>query len=506
MNDKNLTIGIVDLGSNSIRLQIANVFEKSYRIVHEYREIVRIGDDLFKYGFLTKDSVNKIYACFTDIKKILESYSVGIIRAVATATLRELKEGHEIVQEIKSRFGISLEIISGEAEARLSYLAISGSFQTDKYNAIITDIGGGSAEYTLALKGKIVNITSKKLGCSRLKNIFLHHNPPEIAEVYKLKQHIQENIEDYKNYNIDLIVSTGGTVNNIANIYYLSSDKDEKTKIKYIPRKFLKDFINKIRYMDTESIKKIKGVEPKRADILLPAAINIEVLLSKSSFNGFYTFTGGLRTGLIIDTLNSMNITLPFQDLGEDIFYSQLIEIGNKFQFEEKHARHVAFLSERIFDELNKKWKLDNENRNILTAAAILHDIGNYISFSKHHKHSYYLIKNSDIAGFNYRQKLMTAHVARYHRKNLPKKSHQIYEELDSKDINIVKKLAAILRVADGLDRGHKKFIADVNIKITKDNITINPLSDKNIILEKKAFELKKDMLESVTRKNLEIL
>ena len=506
MDNKSLTIGIIDLGSNSIRLQIANVLEKSYRIVHEYREIVRIGDDLFKYGFLTEHSVNKIYACFTDIKKILESYNVGIIRAVATATLRELEKGHEIVHEIKYGFGINLEIISGEEEAKLSYLAISGNFQIDKYNAIITDIGGGSAEYTLALKGKIVDITSKKLGCSRLKNMFLLHNPPGIAEVYKMKQHIQEEVEDYGYCHIDLVVCTGGTINNIANIYYISSNKDEKTKIKYVPRKFLKDFINKIRYMDIENIKKIKGVEPKRADILLPAAINIEVLLSKSSFNGFYTFTGGLRTGLIIDTLNSMNITMPFQDLGEDIFYSQLIEIGNKFQFEEEHSKHVAFLSGRIFDELNKEWGLSHENKDILTAAALLHDIGNYISFSKHHKHSYYLIKNSDIVGFNYRQKLMTAHVARYHRKNLPKKSHQVYEELDSKDINIVKKLAAILRVADGLDRGHKKFIADVNIKITKDNITINPLSDKDIILEKKAFELKKDMLENVTGKDLEIL
>ena len=136
MNNKSLTIGIIDLGSNSIRLQIANVLEKSYRIVQEYREIVRIGDDLFKYGFLTESSINKIYACFTDIKKILESYNVGIIRAVATATLRELEKGHEIVQEIKSRFGINLKIISGEEEAKLSYLAISGSFQIDKYNAI----------------------------------------------------------------------------------------------------------------------------------------------------------------------------------------------------------------------------------------------------------------------------------------------------------------------------------------------------------------------------------
>ncbi len=336
--------------------------------------------------------------------------------------------------------------------------------------------------------------------------MFLQHDPPEIVEVYKMKQHIQENIENYEDYNIDLVVSTGGTINNIANIYYLSSGKDEKTKIKYVPRKFLKDFINKIKYMNIENIKKIKGVEPKRADILLPAAINIEVLLSKSSSNGFYTFTGGLRTGLIIDTLNSMNITMPFQDLGEDIFYSQLIEIGNKFQFEEEHAKHVAFLSTRIFDELNKEWRLDNKNKDMLIAAAILHDIGNYISFSKHHKHSYYLIKNSDIAGFNYKQKIITAHIARYHRKSLPKKNHPVYEELDSNDINIVKKLAAILRVADGLDRGHKKFITDINVKVTENKIIIHPLSEEDITLEKKAFESKKDLLENITGKSVEIL
>lgn len=506
MTTNKLTIGIIDLGSNSIRLQIASVLEKSYRIVHEYKEIVRIGDDFFRYGELSEKSITKIYDCISDIKKVLDSYETDIVKGVATATLREANNGDIIIDNIRKNYDLDLKIISGQEEAKLSYLAISGSFQIDKYNAIITDIGGGSAEYTLALKGKIANITSKKLGCSRLKNMFLQHDPPEIVEVYKMKQHIQENIENYEDYNIDLVVSTGGTINNIANIYYLSSGKDEKTKIKYVPRKFLKDFINKIKYMNIENIKKIKGVEPKRADILLPAAINIEALLSKSSSNGFYTFSGGLRTGLIIDTLNSMNITMPFQDLGEDIFYSQLIEIGNKFQFEEEHAKHVAFLSTKIFDELNKEWRLDNKNKDMLTAAAILHDIGNYISFSKHHKHSYYLIKNSDIAGFNYNQKLMTAHIARYHRKSLPKKNHPVYEELDSNDINIVKKLAAILRIADGLDRGHKKFITDINVNVTENKIIIHPLSDEDITLEKKAFESKKDLLENITGKSVEIL
>jgi len=506
LSNNNFIIGVIDLGSNSIRLQIAAVYEKSYRIVHEYREIIRIGDDLFKNGDLSEESVNKIYSCFMDIKKILDSYSVKIVKAVATATLRELKKGLEIVKEVKSRFGIELKIISGEEEARLSFLAISGNFQVDKYSAIITDIGGGSAEYTISIKGKIVEIASKKLGCSRLKNMFIQNDPPKISEIDNLKNHIQKNLVNFENYNIDLVVCTGGTANNIANIYYTLKGKDEQSKIKYVTRKFLKDFINEIKYMDTKSIANIKGVEPKRADIILPAAINLEILLSKTSTNGFYTFTGGLRTGLIIDTLNSMNIKMPFQSLSEDIFYSQLIEIGNKFQFEEEHARHVAYLSEKIFDSLNKNFNLNKDYRNMTIAAALLHDIGSYISFSKHHKHSYYLIKNSDLAGFNYRQKLMIANIARYHRKSLPKKDHPIYEELDGKEIEVVKILAAILRVADALDRGHKKFIPDINIEITEDKVSITPITDNDITLEKKAFEFKKDLLERVTGKSVEIV
>lgn len=505
MTTNKLTIGIIDLGSNSIRLQIASVLEKSYRIVHEYKEIVRIGDDFFRYGELSENSITKIYDCINDIKKILDSYEADIVKGVATATLREAKNGDSIIDNIRKNYGLDLKIISGEEEAKLSYLAISGSFQIDKYNALITDIGGGSAEYTVSSNGKIVDITSKKLGCARLKNEFINNDPPKISEVADLKTYIIEKMDNYKDENIDLVVCTGGTINNIANIYYTSLSKDEKTKVKYVSRKFLKDFINKIKYMDTESVKNIKGAEPKRADILLPAALNMEILLSKCSCNGFYTYSGGLRTGLIIDTLNSMNITMPFQDLGKDISYSRLIEIGNKFQFEEEHAKHVAFLSEKLFDLLKDYLKLENGYKGMLKAAALLHDIGSYISFSKHHKHSYYLIKNSDLAGFNYKQKLMIAHIARYHRKSSPKKNHLIFEELENEEIEIVKKLAAILRVADGLDRGHKNYITDIELNSHKDSIRIKPASQNDITLEIKGFDTKKDMLENIVGKSVEI-
>lgn len=505
MNNKNLTIGIIDLGSNSIRLQIASVLGKSYRIVHEYKEIVRIGDDFFQHGFLSEASITKIYNCLKDINKIIESYNVDIVRGVATATLREATNGKEILKTIHENHGIELKIISGEEEAALSYLAISGSFQIDKYNAIITDIGGGSAEFTISIQGNIKEIDSLKIGCARLKNKFLKNNPPKISEISEMKDFINQSIGYFPYMNIDLVICTGGTINNIANVYYLKTNKDSNARVKYVPRKFLKDFINKVKFMDYEKIASIKGVEPKRADILLPAAIIIETILSKISADSFYTFSGGLRTGLIIDTLNSMNIKMPFQNLGEDICYSRLIETGNKFLFEEEHAKHVAFLADKLFSELSDELNLNSEQRKIMEAAALLHDIGNYISFSKHHKHSCYLIKNSDLAGFNYKQKLMIAHTARYHRKSHPKKKHEIYQDLTVEEIDTVEKLSAILRVADGLDRGHKNYITDIQLEITDNKITVIPESDNDITLEKKGFDTKKDLLESISSKKVEI-
>ncbi|MGC9062133.1 HD domain-containing protein [Calditerrivibrio sp.] len=498
-NILNQNIAVIDLGSNSLRMQIATVFEKSYKIVCEYKDLIRIGDDLFQNGKLTKNSISKLNRSFMEIKTLMDSYNVVSYRAVATATLRSSPNGGKIIEDIHQKSGIKVEIIDGEDEAKLSFLGVKSCFNLKKYNSLITDIGGGSSEFILSEKGEIKSIMTKKLGGARIKHNFLKNDPPEFEEVETLKHFIRKELSDLSEYDVDVIICTGGTSNNLSTVAYLREKKDHTSQIKYTTRDFLRSFINEIKRKKISSISKIKGVEEKRADLLLPIAIQIDQILELTGRSGFYTFSGGLRTGLIIDTLNRYGIHLPFQTLEIDVNQARLIEIGNKFHFNEEHALKVSQLAVIIFDKLHTQLGIQKEFKEILHAAAVLHDIGNFISLSKHHLHSEYLILNTDLTGFNSYERAIISQIARYHRKRFPKKTDPLYSLVKKKDIEVTLKLAAILRVADALDRTHKGKVEDIQIEIIEDNIIFKPIHQGDISMEKSNFDEKKDFLEKYT-------
>lgn len=499
-------VAIIDIGSNSIRLQVAQSLEKSYRIIQDYREILRLGDCVFSKGYIDEQTADLFYKNIEVIKNLIQNHKATIVRAVGTAALRDASNANQIIENIKQRFGINIDIISGKEEAYYNFLAVLYNFDIKDMNALTIDIGGGSSEIVISQKGELLDSYSTLLGCSRLKYEFIKKDPPSQSEIYAMKDFIEDTLKSLENLNLDTIVATGGTLNNIATIYYLSQNKKALSYAKYVPRIYVKNLINNLRRMKIDDIKKIKGVEEKRADIILPAAMVIESIMSLYSIEGFYTFLGGLRTGLLIDTLNKIGLSFPFQTLDSDLKFSRLIEIGSKFNFEEQHALCVNNLSKKLFEQLKNELKLKEKDYALLEAAAILHDIGTYISFSKHHMHSYYLITNSDLAGFSLKQKEIIANVAFFHRGGLPNKSHSFYQLLSDKKQNKIKKLAAILRVADGLDRSHRSFVNDVKVNIENNQIQILAVSNKDTFLEIKAANTKKNLLEKVTKKKVSII
>ncbi|MGC9102143.1 MAG: HD domain-containing protein [Desulfurella sp.] len=499
-------IAIIDIGSNSIRLQVAQSLEKSYRIIQDYREILRLGDCVFSKGYIDGQTADLFYKNMEVINNLIQNHKATIIRAVGTAALRDAQNAYEIVKTTKERFGIDIEIISGKEEAYYNFLAVLYNFDIKNMNALTIDIGGGSSEIVISQKGELVDSYSTLLGCTRLKHEFLKKDPPSQSSIYAMKDFIEETLQNLDDINIDTIVATGGTLNNIAIMYYMSQNKKATSYAKYVPRSYVKSLINTLRRMKIDDIKKIKGVEEKRADIILPACMVIESIMNFYNVEGFYTFMGGLRTGLLIDTLNKIGLSFPFQTLDSDLKFSRLIELGNKFNFEEPHALCVNNLAKKLFEQLKQTLNLQDKDFALLEAACILHDIGTYISFSKHHMHSYYLITNSDLTGFSIKQKNMIATIAYFHRGSLPNKSHKFYQSFSKKKKDKIKKLAAILRIADGLDRSHRSFVKDIKVSIEKDNIKIVAISSEDTFLEMKAANAKKNLLEKVTGKKVSII
>lgn len=497
-------VAVIDIGSNSIRMQVSEIHGKSYSIIDEFKEVIRIGDEVFTTGYLSDLSVQLILNVLKVMMGLIEIHNVDVVRAVATESLREAANSTNILQRIEDVCGIKVDIIDGIEEAYYSYLAANYNFQLDKVKAVVVDIGGGSTEFSISEKGKLISSASKKLGCSRLTKKFIDQYPVSTSNIAALTDHIVDQFIDVDE-SINLVICTGGTMNNIGTIFSLVENREKDASIQYVRRKFLKNLIFNITRMDIESIKKIEGIEEKRADILLAAAMQIDYLLQQTGCDGFYTFSGGLRTGLTIDTLNKYDIVLPFQIFSQDIRFSRLLEIGHKYLFDEQHAMQVCRLSKQLFGYLKSELSLYDHDLKILEAAAMLHDIGNYISYSKHHKHAYYLIMNASLVGYTEVEKNMIAHIARYHRKSVPKSNHELYDELEDKNIDCIFKLAGILRVADALDRSHQSPVDRIIVSDNSFSEECIIMVESNTILfaELQGFEYKKDLLEIVLKKKV---
>lgn len=501
MSDLSISkIAVIDIGSNSLRMQISGIQNKSYRVIDEFKELIRIGDEIFVEGKLRKASISKILKVMGVFTHLIESHGVDVVRAVATESLRAAANSGMVLKRIKEECGIDVEIITGVEEGYYSYLAACYNFQINKVKSVIVDIGGGSSEFSIAENGVLMSSDSKLLGCSRLTRSFISDYPVSTCEYVNLKHHIVEQFPDVDE-SIDIVICTGGTMNNVGAIFSQAEHKEIDTPIKYVRRKFLKNLIFKLGRNDLANIKKIDGMEEKRADIMLAAALQIDHLLQLTQCEGFYTFSGGLRTGLTIDTMNQQGITLPFQSDSQDVRFSRLIEIGNKYAFDETHARQVCKLAKQLFHCLKFDLDLSERDWEVLEAAALLHDIGNYISFSKHHKHAEYLIMNSDLLGYTQNEKVMISHIARYHRKSMPKPTHSIYQTLEAPDVDRVLKLAGILRVADAFDRSHQGPVNRLQVDMDDATCQICPESRTDLYAEKTGFESKKDLLESILEK-----
>lgn len=505
MLNESLKIAVIDLGTNSLRLQIFEVSEGQFEIIEDFKEIIRLGDDIYTTGKILPHSLENLSKLLKEIKRICDSKNVSKIRFIATAPLRETENPQEVSEVSFAAIGIKPEIISGEKEAEFAFLAATSSFELEDSKVLIADIGGGSAEFVIANKGEISYKESTELGCNKLRHIFLNQDPPETNDLNKLKNHIMDFIKKRPfNREVEHIICLGGTLNNVANVLYKNSSQS-LSRVKYVDRKFLKKFIRIISGKTIDERAKIPGLDPKRADLVIPATVLIDCLMDTCGKSGFYTLSGGLRIGILIDTLNSMSIKLNFQKNQDSLRISRILDICKKYKGEVAHLKHVKSLSMIIFDQLKSHFHLTDEQGDILEAAAMLHDIGNYISYSQHHKHSYYLIKYSDLIGYSDEEIEMVANVARYHRKSQPKKSHENFMKLTKIQKDTVKKLAAILRVADSLDRSHDQRVKNVIVDITENSIKLTLLGKGDFSLEIAGIMKKKDLFENIFSVELEV-
>lgn len=495
---KTQKIAAIDIGSNSIKLAVVEAAASdSFTIILQERERVRLGQETLKNRFLSDGAIKRSTEAIARFRSIADSRQVEIILAVATASVREATNAADFVEEVYANTGVRVEVLSAVEEARLIGIAASENFGLKKGTLLNIDIGGGSTELSLMRDGVPDKLFSMKLGAVGLTERFLFSNPPKERELKNLREEIVLALDrpqrELKNEKWQISSGTSGTILNLATL--LNFQTNGKSEISF---KRLAGLNEMLARLPVEERAKMPLVSPQRSEVIVAGGQILEGVMRALKIQTLEPCLFALREGVIIDYLREIETeSLPPVPDVEDANLRGVFAIGRRFGYDEKHSLQVAALAEKIFDALALTYNLERHQRTLLSAAALLHDVGTHISPESHHKHSAYLIKHSEITGFTEPEKQIIANVARYHRGSSPKEKHADFMQLEEKDREIVWKLGAILRLSEGLDRSYESRVRDISFRREKQNLILEIISDQSVESEIQAAEHKKEMFET---------
>lgn len=466
-----LRLGAIDIGTNSIRGVIAEVeADGTYRVLDEEREMVRLGHGLFERGRISASAIERALAALAKMKAIAEGYEVTELRAVATSAVREASNGRAFVREVRRRCRLNVDVISPEEEAQLALQSALRQFDVAGRSVAVVDIGGGSMEVVLTAGSVVDQVLTLPLGAVRLTEGYGGAERLGRRKWKRLRRAIDRVLQAQLGkppFVPDVIIGSGGTFTNIAGITKIEREGSEKNLQGYsLTRADVVHVMHRLRGMPLSMRRETPGLNPQRADIIVAGAAAVSRLAKWLGTNQILINTGGLRDGLLLSMIAERMIGVGVTDSGRPVDRLESVRaFARKCRSSERHTEHVALLAGQLFDGLREGEALPAEGRELLVAAALLHDVGYLINHAKHHKHAYHLIMHGELQGFTSREVELIANIARYHRKAFPRRRHPNFGRLERPDRWLVRTLAAILRVADGLDRTHTQRITAVGVE-----------------------------------------
>jgi exopolyphosphatase / guanosine-5'-triphosphate,3'-diphosphate pyrophosphatase len=514
MEKQKKNLAAIDVGTNSIHLVIAEVIPESgrFKVLDREKEMVRLGSGSTDMKYLSEGAMDRALQTLHRFKIIAASLRAPI-RAVATSAVREALNQDEFIRRVKSETGITLEIASGFEEARLIHLGVLQALPVFKKTHLMVDIGGGSTEFLIGHQRSILYSNSLKIGAVRLTQRFFEGEKTSSKSIRECQKYVRGMLNpirrSVKKEHYEVVVGTSGTIMNIAGIIRRSHEEDEDSSLNNFTfsRDELFETVESILEAERpEDRVKIDGLDPGRADIIVAGAIILQQIFEELNIKKMTVSEFALREGIILDTIEKLHRKKRSNHL-DDLRYSNVRHLAESLHFEKTHSQQVARLALRIFDQTISLHKLGFQEREYLEAAALLHEIGLFVSHAQHHRHSYYLIRNSELLGFTENEKEIIANIARYHRKSHPKIKHEGFRKLDAENQKTVRKLASILRIADGLDRTHSSAIKDLRCRVSgkKVNISLRRKGRLGVELELWGADRKKKLFEETFRSSVRI-
>lgn len=461
-----------DVGSNSIRLVVAEAqADGRYRVLDDERESTRLGRSLASTGRLDDESIANSLSALRRFKTIAQGLGIENLRAIATCAVREATNGPEFCQLVKAQLDIELEVISSNKEARLAFHSVMRRFDLSGKNTLLVDIGGGSTEIVRASGEHIEAIYSTQLGAVRLSEKFGGGQALAGDDYQRLERSINRQLKettDKPKQPLHLVIGSGGTCTCLASMVMAAKGQSRLPVTGcQVTRAELRHLIDRLRKLPLKERREVAGLNPDRADIIVPGLAVIDCIMRRFKVNVIQIHAYGVRDGLLLSMIQELQ--------GRDRQDAPVDELAQMERFaaacgvELNHSRQVARLANEIYQGLSEFYEIDQEDGRLLDAAARLQDVGYLINYDGHHKHSYHLILHSHIEGFRPEELELIANVARYHRGSEPKKKHENFGRLSAEDQARVQRLAAVLRLAGGLDRSHNQTIERTEVRTNHD-------------------------------------
>lgn len=507
----------LDLGSNALRLRIVeadapprdrgqlSLLTESASPFHEVTSLrapVRLGSEVFVTGRLAAASIGQACNALREFRQAMDAAQVDVYRATATSAVREASNGTTLVERARREAGIELEVIEGVEEARLIQLAVVRRLALADRRALLVDVGGGSTELTFLDRGQNAFAMSLPVGTVRLLETYLRGAKTVDRKRQKLlfegvDRALAEAIPQLRKINFEVVVGTGGSVDTLSELCPLKGGHAGYPRA--VDMSAARTLLGKLFAMTIDERRDGFGLRPDRADTIVTAA-SIFIRVAEAFKAPAIVAPGvGLKEGILEELVDKYFDRWDKESETRTVV-DACIRLGHRYGFDQAHGELVSAFATSLFDDMADVHGLGERERLLLRAAAVLHDIGDYVRYDGHHKHSYYLIQHSDIMGLTPDERAVVANVARYHRKSPPDPSHPNFRELDKDARSTVRSLAAILRIADALDREHLGKVKGIGAEVDfgKRRLTLHITGAEDRELEEWTVRAKSELLRDV--------
>lgn len=544
------TVSIIDIGSNSVRMLVAQVHDdRTWTTLAEERAMTRLAHGLGESKELCQEAIGRSLDALSNFIALSALHHAAHPRIFATAAVRDASNGSAFIAAVKARTGLDVEVVSSQEEGRLTHASVARVVDLTHCHAAIADLGGGSLEVVRSIKGVVINVTSLPLGTVVLSEKFggpLASSGPAFASMRKsTSRMIRQAMPSAQSP--DLLVGCGGTFTTIlslaAGAQALQTSTEVPAALKQVPdvrvtayapgplpyvtRKTVRQLLKQLKALPLEERERIPGLHPDRADIIVAGLLTVERLMKHLHVQTLHVHTGGIREGLLLrlidERLNALSPEVTTPASQSAAILRRADALASSALCEQPHSKHVTRLALALYDALLSTKVMKDQGaypleRTLLQAAAMLHDCGVLVSFANHHKHSADIIRNFGLCTRDANVTPLVALVARYHRKTGPTTRHRAFATLHAQDQDLVTRLAAILRVADGLDRSHQQLVQGLTLAVGKSSLRIvvhpsqqgafGPLSPppSDLTAELAAAMTKADVLERVTHLHIDVI